>query len=1146
MKIKDLPLILASLAFFAGGKTARADFHVWTGAANGYWSNTNNWQNGSAPYLFESSPVYLDFPPGAALTTVTNDINYGYFGPLYVDTFIVTGDNYVISGIGDGAKIVMTGNPAPLFNINLQNFYCTGSNITFDASLNLTLNQTNSITNSPGCTLDMKATLSGSGGWTFEGSGRLLLDGPNANTCTGPCQVVAGTVALQRTYCGGECFGRTAINGPLAIGLNRPGPPAQVVETNSYGAQLSGAPVTIYRTGSLVLVGYAPEVVTNLTLFSGTITFGGVTGYDGYGNAYAYFGHLDVATLTNYPTFLGNPSVISGHGYGSGILWSGSYTTTASLGLMSPGSNLPAIIHVDGQLLLDTEIAVDPMATNINSFAKTGPGTLTLISDNDYRVSTLIEQGVVVAGGPGPLGQLFSGGTNKAVVFSGAQLIVNTNATFNVPVELNGYGTNGAGGALLVLHDGALFRYGVIAGSDSSMVVANGAGNVTFAGYFSAPLTGSANFHKHGPGTLTLNYFGGADALTGTAFVDEGTLTLDSATNHSTLMLNGPLVIGTNAEVLELVPQQLGSNSPVTINDGGLLDLYNNAQSIGSLTLNGGTVAYGGPLILNGDVTAQPGSSEPLIYSGSLLLGGTNRNFTVAAGSALVVSADITDGVNSAGLTKAGWGELDLHGTGTYRGPTGVNSGRLSVFNSAALGYMGAGLTIAQGSQLVLNNGVQVGNKPLFIGGTGLAGVGALIGSGTNSWAGPVTLTADTTIYVYTNNQTELSGVITGPYGLTKTGPGILLLDGTQPNNYSGLTSLQQGVLALAKTNGAAVPGSLVAGTGTGPANSAQLELFLSGQLNPTAPVTLNSDGLLELNSAISSSAGSVSGSGELALGFGQFSAGSDNSSTLFSGPIVGLGSTLTKVGTGAWTLSGVSSYFGQTRVGSGTLFVDGYLGNGSIVVSNGATLSGIGTVGTLNALGGSTLSPGHGVGTLSSGPPTLGSGSTCLVQISGTNAAYNVLNANGTITENNPTLKVVMTTPGGTNYHYVFINNALNNPVTGTFAGLPEGATVVANNGAHFTITYKGNKGNDVELTQTSVPVPPSLTAINRLTNGNVTVSGTGVPNVTYHLQANTNLATTNWGTLGPVTANNLGVLIFTDSQAGTYPARFYRFVYP
>jgi hypothetical protein len=40
--------------------------------------------------------------------------------------------------------------------------------------------------------------------------------------------------------------------------------------------------------------------------------------------------------------------------------------------------------------------------------------------------------------------------------------------------------------------------------------------------------------------------------------------------------------------------------------------------------------------------------------------------------------------------------------------------------------------------------------------------------------------------------------------------------------------------------------------------------------------------------------------------------------------------------------------------------------------------------------------------------------------------------------------------------------------------------------------------------------------------------------------------LATTNWVNLGPIIANNLGALIFTDSQAALYAQRFHRFVCP
>ena len=112
----------------------------------------------------------------------------------------------------------------------------------------------------------------------------------------------------------------------------------------------------------------------------------------------------------------------------------------------------------------------------------------------------------------------------------------------------------------------------------------------------------------------------------------------------------------------------------------------------------------------------------------------------------------------------------------------------------------------------------------------------------------------------------------------------------------------------------------------------------------------------------------------------------------------------------------------------------------------------------------------------------------------------------------------------GAVSNHYTIINNDGADAVTGIFAGLPEGATVVANNGAHFSISYKAGTGNDVVLTQTGLPVIPEFTGIIKTGGGLSTLNGTGLSNTIYHVQATTNLATTNWVTLGPVTVQRTG----------------------
>jgi hypothetical protein len=60
--------------------------------------------------------------------------------------------------------------------------------------------------------------------------------------------------------------------------------------------------------------------------------------------------------------------------------------------------------------------------------------------------------------------------------------------------------------------------------------------------------------------------------------------------------------------------------------------------------------------------------------------------------------------------------------------------------------------------------------------------------------------------------------------------------------------------------------------------------------------------------------------------------------------------------------------------------------------------------------------------------------------------------------------------------------------------------------------------------------------------TNGDFHLSGIGGANTPYQVQANTNLATTNWQMIGAATADNAGVIQFDDATANQ-PQRFYRF---
>lgn len=1175
MKFKPIVLSLVCLALLDGGKTALAASHTWSGAVNGNWSNAGNWSSGGAPAIFETPPVTLNFPAGAVRYDTTNDIGGSVFFVM-ADFMNITGNNYLFVG---GSQ------PTPALGLtgygggSYINLYCTGSNVVFDPSLTVYLSATNGVEVDTAGAMYLNSYIDGPGGLTFYSTGSTYFEGDTTNTFTGTVDVVSGDLYLQNFTLAADQFGDyyllevPAMSGSLLIGVNNSSTPANVY--TPLGGQLgANSDITINPTGELweyrtaaedtniyynagyVDDSYLDMFCRSLTLDGGKVYLGTdyyVSGYDTNGNIVfsTYTATLNVTTnLVSYPSSTTVPWV-----YGTGQISAGGSTIVAS-----------------GEFIVDCD------SDGLN---KSGPGTLILEGTTQHSDLT-IAQG---------LGEAISSGItlfDSLVVSNGGELDIMAPVNLTGSLELHGRGLQTNGGALTIESSGVVFELKSTLntpvfsmGGDTGINVVDPTDQlllVAVDGSY-AYVSGTNNFYKLGAGNLTFADFNSiatnsyttnlytplSNIFSGTFYVQNGSINFNSAypplsgvsASPSGVALNGPIVIGTNGSTVSCTVeldanQQLNPNVNITVNDGCHLNIEGtNQQNVGSLTVNGGVLAGLGELVLRSNVTANFATYQPLIYC-DLSLGGAYRTFTVGTNCTLAVSGTIVDGGNSAGIYKAGPGELQLATANPYAGFTTVNGGRLGLTGTGTPGSSLGYVLVNPGGELDLEGGANINQTLLYLSGNGADGAGVLKGSGQNSWTGPIDTASNLTVNVASNGTVILNGSLScSTGGLTKTGLGTLQLSGSYSNSWPGVTLVQQGALWLSKTNVPAVPGPLVVGTGSGAANSVVVELFQPGQLNPSSGLTLNGDGLLDVVPTSSSRVGSVSGSGEINLGFAQLTAGGDNTTNTFSGPLVGLGSAkLVKLGTGAWTLSGTSSFFGQTLVGGGSLFVDGYIGNGSMVVSNAAMLGGNGTVGTFSALAGSTISPGHGPGTLNSGSVTFSPGAAYLVDISGTNVGtgYNQLNVTGTVTETNPTLQVVMTAPGAIGDKYIVINNDGTDPVTGTFAGLPEGATVVAGNGVHFTISYQGGTGNDVVLTQTTVvapPMPPQISGIARM-NGVVSLKGTGAPNATYHVQANTNLVTTNWVNLGPVTASGLGVLIFTDSQAGSYAQRFYRFVYP
>jgi len=235
-----------------------------------------------------------------------------------------------------------------------------------------------------------------------------------------------------------------------------------------------------------------------------------------------------------------------------------------------------------------------------------------------------------------------------------------------------------------------------------------------------------------------------------------------------------------------------------------------------------------------------------------------------------------------------------------------------------------------------------------------------LILGGANSWnvAAGVTLT--------------VGGNISGGYALTVTGPGTVILSGT--NSYSGATTIGGGALQFAKPTAMSASSAVTVSSG--------------------ATLAVNAGGAGEFTNGTSGN-GSIGG---LLSGFGgqsgsvvTFASGAvlgidtTNSGGLltYSGNITNPGLGLAKLGTGTLILSGANAYTDGTTVNAGTLTAKGAsaLGaaTGSLAVDNPNTGAGTATLLNLSTSAATTT------GSLSGAIATPASGTnSATIQIGG------------------------------------------------------------------------------------------------------------------------------------------------------------------
>ena len=323
----------------------------------------------------------------------------------------------------------------------------------------------------------------------------------------------------------------------------------------------------------------------------------------------------------------------------------------------------------------------------------------------------------------------------------------------------------------------------------------------------------------------------------------------------------------------------------------------------------------------------------------------------------------------------------------------------------------------------------------------------------------------------------NVAGTLSSQFGdLIRFNPGELWL--TAANDFTGVAKVQDGTLVVT-TNGAlgatgisaytvVSSGATLALAGGVNYTSAEIvHLAGNGETGMAGALDIKDDSPVSFGGSIVMDAaariGSGAGSGTLTLAsnvdttagaFALSFAGSGT--TIMNGAITGAG-TLTKTGSGTLLLNGLASHTGTTTVSQGILNIANNL-NGSVTVDGGAL-----TLGSTTA----TRSV--------NGSLTVNAAGTLQVRINGTSAGtqYDQLrmsSSTGTVTLAG-TLDLVAAPGLAAGGSFRIIDNLGSAAVTGTFAGLPEGAEFYED-GQWWRISYTGGTGNDVLLTRIT-PTP-------------------------------------------------------------------------
>ena len=718
---------------------------------------------------------------------------------------------------------------------------------------------------------------------------------------------------------------------------------------------------------------------------------------------------------------------------------------------------------------------------------------------------------------------------------------VSVTATNNI--QSTGFSVTTAGGALTLT--AATLSLGAI-NTNGGLLTINNSGTASQSGIFA----GAGGLTKTGAGTLTLSQ---ANTYSGGTTINGGTLSISADSNLGTapgsatpgfLTLNGGTLRTTNDFDLDVnrgialtgtggtFDVATGTTlvySGIIAGAGALIKIGEGALSLLTPTDNtytGATTISAGDVVLAKDsaLGAAPGSATPghLAFNGGALTvqGG---GFTLAANRGIALTGNGTFNIDSGNtlsyagiiagngaLIKGLTGTLMLSGANTYAGLTNVTAGTLRLSGGAAIANTGA---VQLGSSII-SAVTRFGTLQLASNET----IGSLTGiAGTNLNLNP-NLQANTLTVGDASNQV-FAGVISGSGGgITKQGTGTFTLSGT--NSYTGVTTINNGVLSVATIGNGGVAGNL------GQATNDAANLVLGGGTLQYTGATASTNRAFTLTNGTSSSIDVTVEATNLTM----------------SGASAATTGALSKVGIGRLTLSGANAYSGKTTITGGNLSIsaDNNLGvaPGNPVADqltfNGGAL--ITTAGfTLNANRGITVT-GTGLFNASSGTLTYGgiiTGAGGLTKNSGGTLTLTGLNTyTGATTINAGVLSVSTLVNGGQASGIGASSNGAGNLVIDGATLQYTGSSVSTDR--NVTLASVGRTGT-IEVTQAGTNLTISGIIADGAVNSGESVTKTGAGTLTLSgTNRYTGLTTVSAGTLAVTVNNALGSDEFDFGSGG------------